>query len=158
VGLTLEGTLILTRKKANKKLYGRSVTSTELLNGKMPPPEFAEPLYRMLNQKFGDIPFFKGSDTTLNTDSYERIAVVDLQSAEPATRSSTLRKVPPPKPAKNVRTCIALYDFQGEQPGDLSFKKGDTICISSQNGEWFEGSCHGSRGSFPANYVRVQAK
>ena len=55
VGVTLEGTLILTRKKTNAKFYGSSVTAHDLLSGKIPAPAQAEPFYRMLNIKFGHL-------------------------------------------------------------------------------------------------------
>ncbi|CAI4063523.1 Ysc84p SKDI_08G0580 [Saccharomyces kudriavzevii IFO 1802] len=55
-------------------------------------------------------------------------------------------------------TAIALYNFAGEQPGDLAFKKGDAISIlkkSDSQNDWWTGRINGKEGIFPANYVRV---
>lgn len=51
---------------------------------------------------------------------------------------------------------VALYTFDAEQDGDLSFKKGDIITIlkkSDSMDDWWSGKCHGKEGIFPANYV-----
>ena len=48
--------------------------------------------------------------------------------------------------------CVALYNYTGEV-GDLSFKEGDVIRVHKDGGEWWEGSCKGEQGLFPANYV-----
>ena len=49
--------------------------------------------------------------------------------------------------------CVALYNYTGEV-GDLSFKEGDVINVHKDEGEWWEGSCKGEQGLFPANYVK----
>ena len=49
--------------------------------------------------------------------------------------------------------CVALYDYSGEA-GDLSFIAGDVIQVHKDEGEWWEGSCNGEKGLFPANYVK----
>ncbi|KAJ8663547.1 hypothetical protein O0I10_000790 [Lichtheimia ornata] len=51
-GVSLEGSVIITRSDANTKMYGRSVTAKELLNGTVPPPPEADALYRALGAKF----------------------------------------------------------------------------------------------------------
>jgi hypothetical protein len=65
--------------------------------------------------------------------------------------------VVPPKPPKALKpkSGIALFDFQGQQPGDLSFQKGDALYITGQKGDWYEGNCNGERGIFPGNYVSI---
>ncbi|CAO3626247.1 unnamed protein product [Mucor hiemalis] len=50
-GVSLEGTLVITRNDANEKLYGQRFTAKELLNGTVPPPREADSLYRALNAK-----------------------------------------------------------------------------------------------------------
>nr|2A08_A Chain A, Hypothetical 41.8 kDa protein in SPO13-ARG4 intergenic region [Saccharomyces cerevisiae]2A08_B Chain B, Hypothetical 41.8 kDa protein in SPO13-ARG4 intergenic region [Saccharomyces cerevisiae] len=57
-----------------------------------------------------------------------------------------------------MATAVALYNFAGEQPGDLAFKKGDVITIlkkSDSQNDWWTGRTNGKEGIFPANYVRV---
>ncbi|CAO3589358.1 unnamed protein product [Absidia cylindrospora] len=51
-GVSLEGSVIVTRGDANEKLYGRRVTAKELLTGSVSPPTEADALYRALNAKF----------------------------------------------------------------------------------------------------------
>lgn len=59
--------------------------------------------------------------------------------------------------ASNVLFVTALYDFEGQSEGDLSFKEGDKIKIvekSESTDDWWEGELRGVKGSFPANYVK----
>lgn len=51
-GVSLEGSVIITRNDANEKLYGERVSAKELLNGTVAPPREADSLYRALNAKF----------------------------------------------------------------------------------------------------------
>lgn len=51
-GVSLEGSVILERFDANAKMYGRKVATRDLLNGTIPPPPQAEPLYRALSMRF----------------------------------------------------------------------------------------------------------
>ncbi|XP_026094772.1 endophilin-A3-like isoform X2 [Carassius auratus] len=52
--------------------------------------------------------------------------------------------------------CQALYSFQPENQGELGFKEGDIIILTSQIDEnWCEGMIRGEAGLFPMNYVKV---
>lgn len=53
-------------------------------------------------------------------------------------------------------TVTALYDYQGQQPEDLSFRAGDVIkVISDDDGSgWMEGELRGKKGIFPTSYVQ----
>ncbi|SPO34746.1 related to YSC84 - protein involved in the organization of the actin cytoskeleton [Pseudozyma flocculosa] len=49
----------------------------------------------------------------------------------------------------------ALYDFEGQEAGDLPFKAGDVIQVVGKEDEsWWRGSLKGRQGIFPSNYTR----
>ncbi|KAL7728847.1 hypothetical protein ACLKA6_004195 [Drosophila palustris] len=54
--------------------------------------------------------------------------------------------------------AIALYDFDGVEEGDLSFREGEKIYLLDQpTQEWFRGRTRsGCEGLFPVNYVEVR--
>ncbi|XP_077540159.1 dynamin associated protein 160 isoform X4 [Haemaphysalis longicornis] len=67
--------------------------------------------------------------------------------------------VPPEPPADFPVTAeekyVALYAYQSQEPGDLSFSAGDVISVSKKEGEWWTGTLAGQTGIFPSNYVRL---
>lgn len=104
--------------------------------------------------------------------------VYDRQPAQSVNRSYTSRdaagddldtigryapkaKPPPPiapKPkfgaakATGANQAVAKFTFEGEQSGDLSFKKGDIITIlkrTDNETDWWTGKCAGREGIFP---------
>lgn len=68
-------------------------------------------------------------------------------------------KPPPPKPkpsrlsgAPTVETVTALYDYEAQAEGDLSFMTGETIEIvqrTQNENEWWIGKVNGRQGQFP---------
>ncbi|TPX37637.1 hypothetical protein SmJEL517_g00598 [Synchytrium microbalum] len=64
---------------------------------------------------------------------------------------------------RQLEFCRGLYDFNGETPAELTFRKGDVIAILSKidpatgmTGEWWRGRMQsGTIGMFPANYVEI---
>ncbi|KZF23617.1 BAR-domain-containing protein [Xylona heveae TC161] len=72
---------------------------------------------------------------------------------------------PPPKPKPSrlsgvpaPETCTALYDYEAQAEGDLSFTTGETIEILTRTpneNEWWTGKVNGRQGQFPGNYVRL---
>lgn len=58
--------------------------------------------------------------------------------------------------SNNQDKAVALYTFEGEEGGDLSFRKGDVITIvkkSESKDDWWTGRIGPNQGIFPANYV-----
>ncbi|XP_047237265.1 vinexin isoform X1 [Girardinichthys multiradiatus] len=54
--------------------------------------------------------------------------------------------------------AVALYNFNADLPVELSFRKGEVICITRRvDDKWFEGRISGTSrsGIFPASYVQV---
>lgn len=49
---------------------------------------------------------------------------------------------------------MALYTYESPEPGDLTFREGDTILVSKREGEWWNGSIGDRTGLFPSNYVK----
>ncbi|CAK6956138.1 E3 ubiquitin-protein ligase SH3RF1 [Scomber scombrus] len=50
----------------------------------------------------------------------------------------------------------ALYNYDGKEPGDLKFSKGDIIILRRQVDEnWYHGEMGGVHGFFPTNFVHV---
>lgn len=74
------------------------------------------------------------------------------------------KKPPPPPPLKPKpkieppkRYVVALYDFEAQADGDLSFKTGDRIEIvekTASSEDWWTGKLNGEQGVFPGNYVQ----
>ncbi|MCJ1438666.1 hypothetical protein MMC27_008056 [Xylographa pallens] len=72
---------------------------------------------------------------------------------------------PPPKPkpsrlagAHTAPTATALYDYEAQAEGDLSFSTGDVIEITQKGAtenEWWSGKLRGREGQFPGNYVQA---
>ncbi|KAH8548705.1 DUF500 and SH3 domain-containing protein [Umbelopsis sp. PMI_123] len=163
-GISLEGSVMITRHPDNVRMYRQEVTAKQLLNGTIPPPPQAQALYSALNARFG------GSSTLYNEqpvygDQYrdsssraERFVQHQQSYQSPVSSSYSA----PPKLDSTPReknTAIAMYNFAGEEKGDLSFKKGDIIHIvnrtSSQN-DWWTGRIGDREGIFPANFVNLQ--
>lgn len=71
-------------------------------------------------------------------------------------------KPPPPKPKPSrlsgvpaAETVVALYDYEAQAEGDLSFTTGDVIEIVSRTqneNEWWTGKIGGRQGQFPGEF------
>jgi amphiphysin len=82
----------------------------------------------------------------------------------PALGALGKAKPPPPKPKPSrlsgvpaAETVTALYDYEAQAEGDLSFMTGDTIEIvtrTQNENEWWIGKVNGRQGQFPGMYSR----
>jgi hypothetical protein len=52
-GLSLEGTVLVERKDANRDFYGSPVPARDILSGRVPPPEVASRLYEVIEAAEG---------------------------------------------------------------------------------------------------------
>ncbi|KAJ3053892.1 hypothetical protein HK097_003130 [Rhizophlyctis rosea] len=132
-GVSLEGSVILTRSDANKELYGRKIDASELLSGKIPPPHQAEALYRVLNYKFANMgtglvqqtPYAKSVDLKRSASDGSAAAGwgsrnrVAAQSAG-ATRSNTLGQQ---KPAMSTPSVASPLSAASAKPPPVPPKK-----------------------------------
>ncbi|CEL00512.1 hypothetical protein ASPCAL00112 [Aspergillus calidoustus] len=105
------------------------------------------------------------SSSHLTTDSSEQylngLSPQKLLSIQTSPVLVGKKKPPPPPPkprsaSSHASFVTALYDFGGQSVGDLAFQTGDRIRVlkkTDSTDDWWEGELHGTRGSFPANYV-----
>lgn len=85
--------------------------------------------------------------------------------ASPLASSVAGKKKPPPVPPKKVQSqeqyaeyVTAIYDFEGQNDGDLAFREGDRIRVVKKTesaDDWWDGELNGKVGVFPANYVQA---
>jgi len=85
-----------------------------------------------------------------------------LRSGMPALDSNHIpeNKMENAWPTNSGTLLRALYDFRGENEGDLVFKQNDAIkLLAKPFAEWWEGELltTGQRGIFPANFVEEKA-
>ncbi|KAK7468492.1 BAR adaptor protein Hob1 [Stygiomarasmius scandens] len=82
-----------------------------------------------------------------------------------AAAAAAAKKAPPPPPplkpkpklAPKPQFVVALYDFEAQAEGDLSFNVGDKIEIVERTNsaeDWWTGRLNGVQGVFPGNYVQ----
>ncbi|KAK0283542.1 BAR adaptor protein Hob1 [Friedmanniomyces endolithicus] len=85
------------------------------------------------------------------------------------TSAAKSKAAPPPPPTKpkpgalrvsSAETVTALYDYEAQAEGDLSFSAGEVVEIVTRTGnenEWWVGKIGGRRGQFPGNYVQLNS-
>uniref|UniRef100_A0A8C9WUD9 Intersectin-1 n=1 Tax=Scleropages formosus TaxID=113540 RepID=A0A8C9WUD9_SCLFO len=49
---------------------------------------------------------------------------------------------------------IAMYTYESNEQGDLTFQQGDVILVTRKEGDWWTGVVGDRSGVFPSNYVR----
>ncbi|XP_013875994.1 E3 ubiquitin-protein ligase SH3RF1 isoform X2 [Austrofundulus limnaeus] len=77
-------------------------------------------------------------------------AAPGAQPQRAQAKSTAVRGVP------QLACAKALYNYDGKEPGDLKFTKGDIIILRRQVDEnWYHGEMGGVHGFFPTNFVQV---
>ncbi|NXE80917.1 SH3Y1 protein, partial [Cochlearius cochlearius] len=186
-GVSLEGTCLIERKETNRKFYGQDIRASAILLGDVPFPAQAEDLYETLasftevyeNEEQKNNPgkavreqrrvcaplfhigfflqmkgvFISGLYVQINyfgvfvTVFYCHLRILYLRTYYTWSNSWS-------SPVE----VTALYSFEGQQPGDLTFKAGDKITVTTKTDsqfDWWEGRIGGQTGIFPANYVAI---
>ncbi|OJJ44354.1 hypothetical protein ASPZODRAFT_101372 [Penicilliopsis zonata CBS 506.65] len=88
-------------------------------------------------------------------------ALIARSNSAAAAKSKPAPPPPKPKPSRfsaQVETVTALYDYEAQAHGDLSFSAGEVIEIiqrTDNQNEWWTGRVDGREGQFPANYVQL---
>ncbi|KAL7716669.1 SH3 domain-containing protein [Entamoeba marina] len=76
---------------------------------------------------------------------------VPQNAVVPNQESATLPPVPSKENKPNL--CRANYDYDAQEPNELTIKAGDLIKVLSNEGDWWVGELNGKTGQFPSNYV-----
>uniref|UniRef100_A0A8C7RW28 Intersectin 1 (SH3 domain protein) n=1 Tax=Oncorhynchus mykiss TaxID=8022 RepID=A0A8C7RW28_ONCMY len=67
-------------------------------------------------------------------------------------------EVPMSLPCSSDMLCfpeyIAMYTYESNEQGDLTFQQGDVIVVTKKEGDWWTGVVSGKTGVFPSNYVK----
>ncbi|XP_039603646.1 SH3 domain-containing YSC84-like protein 1 [Polypterus senegalus] len=168
-GISLEGTGLIERKDANRKFYCQEIRATEILLGDVEPPTAAADLYDMLNS-FCDMYANRDSENTRQASrkvNYPKTKPsyrppISSSFERPRERSSDFKSDASDYqfntrryPGSSVEV-VALYSFEGEHPGDLSFNAGEKIAVITKTDshyDWWEGRIGTEVGIFPANFV-----
>ena len=108
-------------------------------------------------------------DRKTSTSSYSSPTSRTVAAPPPYTStasSGSIKKAPPPppplkpKPSFNAQYATAIFDYEAQAEGDLSFRAGDRIEIvekSDNVDDWWTGKINGQTGIFPGNYTQVDA-
>ncbi|KAJ3280799.1 hypothetical protein HDU79_011337 [Rhizoclosmatium sp. JEL0117] len=79
------------------------------------------------------------------------------QSPYPTNTTTTDYPLPRSLPTQPAANCVtALYDYEAQAEGDLSFHRDDVIEVierTADPNDWWTGRLNGKQGIFPGNYV-----
>ncbi|XP_075787247.1 E3 ubiquitin-protein ligase SH3RF1 isoform X1 [Pelodiscus sinensis] len=80
----------------------------------------------------------------------------DPQSSQSGQQQRVQARSPPVRGIPQLPCAKALYTYEGKEPGDLKFNKGDIIILRRQVDEnWYHGEVNGVHGFFPTNFVQI---
>jgi hypothetical protein len=128
-GVSLDGSVLVTRTDLNHKFYGRPVQSHQLLSGEMPSPRAAAPLYTALAEALSAVPDVThrppsttSSPATLRDHHLRRSLraqeVLNNGSLPASEESAALSSspfvppVPPPRPPALMPQRVSQYHVQ----------------------------------------------
>ncbi|NXO21220.1 SH3Y1 protein, partial [Cisticola juncidis] len=180
-GVSLEGTCLIERKETNRKFYGQDIRASAILLGDVPFPAQAEDLYETL-ASFTEV--YENEEQKNNPGKSVReqrrvcalafpVPELFLVSVHAVVHVSLYAHIDYLSVFVTLFYChlrtfylgtydpvevTALYSFEGQQPGDLTFKAGDKITVTTKTNsqfDWWEGTTGGKTGIFPANYVAI---
>jgi len=108
---------------------------------------------------------YSSKGETASYTSPSRVVAAPPPYTTSTSSSNITKKAPPPPPPlkpkpsfNNTKYCTALFDFEAQAEGDLSFNAGDRIEIIEQTDsadDWWTGRLDGRTGIFPGTYTQV---
>ncbi|MEE6467933.1 hypothetical protein FKM82_008118 [Ascaphus truei] len=107
---------------------------------------------------FGEVQGQKGwfpkSYVKLISGPLRKSTSIDSTSSE---SPASLKRVSSPafKPGTQEE-YIAMYTYESNEQGDLTFQQGDMIVVIKKDGDWWTGTVGDKTGVFPSNYVRLK--
>ncbi|MGH0133905.1 UNVERIFIED_CONTAM: hypothetical protein FKN15_067391 [Acipenser sinensis] len=108
---------------------------------------------------FGDVQGQKGwfpkSYVKLISGPMRKSISIDSGSSD----SPPIQKRPTPSPSKPTdpgEEYIAMYTYESNEQGDLTFQQGDVILVTRKEGDWWTGVVSDRTGVFPSNYVKTK--
>lgn len=129
------------------------------LEGKASPKLIAAPPSRLSTSNDDDEKPPPAYSSTTTSPTYPADQKTSLMRASSIAARGKGPAPPPPKPkplrlsgVPNVETVTALYDYEAQAEGDLSFSTGDVIEIvtrTQNENEWWIGKIKGRKGQFP---------
>ncbi|XP_053312507.1 intersectin-1 isoform X1 [Spea bombifrons] len=108
---------------------------------------------------FGEVQGHKGwfpkSYVKLISGPLRKSTSIDSTSSE---SPASLKRVSSPafKPAVQGEEYIAMYTYESNEQGDLTFQQGDMILVIKKDGDWWTGTVGDKTGVFPSNYVKLK--
>jgi hypothetical protein len=109
--------------------------------------------------------YFGGRRPSTASTVASNMSQLSLTNGTAGAAAAKKKKPPPPPPPKRIPSTqqlqeyvVAMFDYAGQNDGDLSFREGDRIKIvrkTKTDQDWWDGELAGQRGKFPANYTRA---
>lgn len=94
-------------------------------------------------------------DVHVSQDSVQT-QVVTNTAEQPHVTSNKTNTTPGTQLGNHFQYARALFDYEAQQSGDLSFKRGATITLKKRiDKNWYHGELDGRQGVFPISYVRI---
>ncbi|XP_033891852.2 E3 ubiquitin-protein ligase SH3RF1 [Acipenser ruthenus] len=96
------------------------------------------------------------SSSSSNVARTQSSAIRDLQGNQNGQQQRMQARSPPVRGVPQLPCAKALYNYDGKEPGDLKFSKGDIIILRRQVDEnWYHGEINSVHGFFPTNFVQI---
>jgi endophilin-A len=90
------------------------------------------------------------------SSSLEKQSFIDAISPDDAVSPKVELKPKYEGKLDQTPVCKAMFDFEAENPFELSFHEGDLLKLIEQvDDNWFLGELNGKQGHFPTTYVQV---